>query len=196
MKSDFLENGYCVIDNFLPTEVANHLQKLYSKQTDWELINQVRKNHYQHVFKNDSEYFPNEDEHYMAKFSRSNKLEVKINHIFDEYFKPKLNELSGTDLLKFDMRCYKLGVGDFYRTHMDDYAGTIGCVYYINKRWSWDWGGILHIGQKDDELTSIFPKFNRIVIHDMKKFRFPHFISHVTNYAKEERFTIVSFNRS
>ena len=188
-------NGLEVIDNFLPTDVANHLEKLYSKESDWELIDQVREKHYQHVFKNNSEYFPNEDEHYMARFSRSSRLEIKIAHIFNEYCKPKFISFSQKQLLEFDTRCYKLEHGDFYRTHIDDYAGTVGCVYYLTKRWCWDWGGILHIGEKDDELTSIFPKFNRIVIHDMKKFRFNHFISPVTNYAKQTRYSIVSFNK-
>jgi len=187
--------GLEVIDNFLPVDVANHLETLYTKDDGWELIDQVRETHYQHVFKNDSEYFPNEDEHYMARFKRSEQLEREISDIFDEYFKPKLISFSQKKLLEFDTRCYKLDHEDFYRTHIDDYAGTVGCVYYLNKRWCWDWGGILHIGERDDELTSIFPKFNRIVIHDMKKFRFNHFISPVANYAKQARYSIVSFNK-
>ena len=187
--------GLEIVDNFLPTDVANHLEKLYSKERDWELINQVREKHYQHVFKNNSDYFPNQDEYYMARFHRSSRLEIKIAHIFNEYFRPKLISFSRKKLLEFDTRCYKLEHGDFYRTHVDDYAGTVGCVYYLNKRWCWDWGGILHIGERDDELTSIFPKFNRIVIHDMKKFRFNHFISPVTDYAKQSRYSIVSFNK-
>ena len=68
-------------------------------------------------------------------------------------------------------------------------------TFYLNKNWCWDWGGILHIGVEDDSLNSIFPKYNRLVVHDMKKFRFPHFISPVTDYAKSSRYTIVSFNK-
>ena len=188
-------NGLEIIDDFLPNKVAEHLEYLYINEKKWEVLDQVRENHYKHVFKNDSDYFPMEDEFYMARFNRSSNLEKQINDIFDEYFKPKLIEFSQKKLLEFDTRCYKLDDGDFYRTHIDDYAGTVGCVYYINKRWCWDWGGILHIGERDDELTSIFPKFNRIVIHDMKKFRFNHFISPVTNYAKQSRYSIVSFNK-
>ena len=191
MKSEGME----IIDDFLPIDVANDLEKLYSKEQDWELLDQVRENHYKHVFKNDSNYFPNEDEHYLAKFNRSTNLEVKVGDVFEKYFKPKLIQFSKKNLLEFDVRCYKLGCGNFYRTHVDDYAGTVGCVFYLTKRWCWDWGGILHIGERDDELKSIFPKFNRIVIHDMKKFRFNHFISPVTEYAKEFRYSIVSFNK-
>tara|TARA_Y100001973_G_C5174136_1_gene320858 strand:+ start:215 stop:805 length:591 start_codon:yes stop_codon:yes gene_type:complete len=196
MKNNFLENGYCVIDNFLPNDIANDIETLFKEETEWEKINQVRENHYKHVFKMNSEYFPSSDEEYLARFSRSENLEKETKLIFDKYFKPKINELSNEKLNLYDVRCYSHGEGDFFRTHIDDYAGSIGCVYYCNKNWCWDWGGILHIGQKDDELLSIFPKFNRIVIHDMKKFRFPHFISPITHYAKNNRFTIVSFNRS
>ena len=135
------------------------------------------------------------DEVYMARFKRSNFLENNIRDIFEKFFKPKLNELVDSELSEFDVRCYKLDIGDFYRTHIDDYAGTIGTTFYLNKNWCWDWGGILHIGEKDDSLTSIFPKYNRLVVHDMKKFRFPHFISPVTDYAKSSRYTIVSFNK-
>ena len=187
--------GLEIIDDFLPKDVAQHLERLYVREQEWEHIDQVRESYYQHVFKNDSDYFPKEDEYYLAKFDRSRRLEVKIAHIFKKYFEPKLIEFSQKKLLEFDTRCYKLDHEDFYRTHVDDYAGTVGCVYYLNKRWCWDWGGILHIGERDDELTSIFPKFNRIVIHDMKKFIFNHFISPVTNYAKQSRYSIVSFNK-
>lgn len=188
-------NGIEIIDDFLPIDVANDLELAYESDLDWQVITQVRENHYSHVFKNDSEYFPNEDEYYMASFKRSSNLEFQISDVFDKYFRPKLIEFSQKKLLEFDTRCYKLDDGDFYRTHVDDYAGTVGCVYYLNKRWCWDWGGILHIGETEGELTSIFPKFNRIVIHDMKQFRFNHFISPVASYARQPRYTIVSFNK-
>ena len=195
MKSNYKEDGMIIIDDFLPLDVVSKLEQLYTSEKKWDIVDQVRENHYSHVFKMDSPTFPKEDEVYMAHFKRSMFLEDKINDVFEKFFKPKLNELSDLVLSEFDVRCYKLGKGDFYRTHMDDYAGTIGTTFYLNKNWCWDWGGILHIGVEDDSLNSIFPKYNRLVVHDMKKFRFPHFISPVTDYAKNSRYTIVSFNR-
>ena len=195
MKSSYKEDGMIIIDDFLPLDIVNKLEQLYTSEKKWDIVDQVRENHYSHVFKMDSLTFPKEDEVYMAHFKRSMFLEDKINDVFEKFFKPKLNELSDLVLSEFDVRCYKLGKGDFYRTHMDDYAGTIGTTFYLNKNWCWDWGGILHIGVEDDSLNSIFPKYNRLVVHDMKKFRFPHFISPVTDYAKSSRYTIVSFNK-
>ena len=195
MKNNYKEDGIVIIDDFLPEDVVNELEYTYSLDNNWDVVDQVRESHYSHVFKMDSSMFPKKDEVYMAHFKRSNFLENNISDTFEKFFKPKLNELADSDLSEFDIRCYKLDIGDFYRTHIDDYAGTIGTTFYLNKNWCWDWGGILHIGEKDGLLTSIFPKYNRLVVHDMKKFRFPHFISPVTDYAKSSRYTIVSFNK-
>ena len=193
--NEYNEKGYVVVDNFLPLSVADKLETLFTAQKDWKYLDQIRENHYKHAFKTDSIFFPDEDDVYLAKFWISNKLYLDIENIFNEFFKPKLNEISNSEPLEFDTRCYKLESGDFYRTHVDDYAGIIGSTFYLNKKWCWDWGGILHIGEKDDSLTSIFPKYNRLIVHDMKKFRFPHFISPVTDYAKCTRYTIVSFGK-
>ena len=195
MKNSYKKDGIVIIDDFLPEHIINELEHAYSVDNNWDVIDQVRETHYSHVFKMDSPTFPKEDEVYMARFKRSNSLENSISEIFEKFFKPKLNELVDSELSEFDVRCYKLDIGDFYRTHIDDYAGTIGTTFYLNKNWCWDWGGILHIGVEDDSLNSIFPKYNRLVVHDMKKFRFPHFISPVTDYAKSSRYTIVSFNK-
>ena len=195
MKNNYEKYGYYVIDDFLPIEIANELEQMYFKTHSWSYIDQVRENHYKHVFKMNSDFLPSEDEHYLAKFKRSTYLEKKSKEIFDSFFKTKMNEITNSNLSKMDVRCYKLDSGDFYRTHIDDYAGDVGCVYYLNKDWCWDWGGILNIVNEDDSLIPIFPKFNRLVIHDMKEFRFPHFISPVTDYAKCSRYTIVSFNK-
>jgi len=197
--TEFQEKGYVIIDDFLPNKVALDLNSLYVSSQDWEQINQVREKHYQHVFATNSKYLPKGDEFYIAQFGRSRKLEHNqvVNKIYDQYFKPTLEVFSKTSLSAFDVRCYQLKQGDFYRSHIDDYAGSIGCVYYINQKWVWDWGGLLHInsfGGDIDFVETIFPKFNRLILLDHKKFKLPHFVSAVSSYAKEPRYSLVSFN--
>lgn len=203
MKDDafkqYKEKGYVVVDDFLPEEIINKLNEMYVAQKEWEAVDQVRERHYQHVFSTKSKYLPKGNEFYMARFGRSRDLEKNtiLNEIYQQYFVPVLKKLSEVELKAFDIRCYNLKQGDFYRSHIDDYAGSIGCVFYLNKQWIWDWGGLLHINSYDgdsDVVDTIFPKFNRVVFLDHKKFKFPHFVSVVSEYAKEPRYSIVSFN--
>ena len=200
MKLDkFVENGYIIIDDFLPLDVAHQLESMFTEHENWELLDQVREKHYGEFLKTDLEHFPDENEVYTAKFWRNEKLESNkyIEIIFENHFIEVFNKLSESELTKFDIRCYKMDNGCHYRQHMDDWVGDIGCMYYFHKRWVWDWGGITHLGLEadSDSVVPIFPKFNRAVFSNHKKYRFPHFVSHVADYAKETRLSLISFGK-
>lgn len=198
---DYNKQGYAVVDDFLPEETALSLNSLYAQEQQWEQQDQVRETHYQHVFKTNADCFPRGDEHYMAKFGRSKNLEQSpvfletyINHVM-----PAIEQAVSIKLKQCDVRCYRLLKGDFYRTHIDDYAGDVGLIYYLNKNWVWDWGGILHVCHDDENadksISSVLPKYNRAVLINHKIFRFPHFISSVEPWAREPRYTIIAFNK-
>lgn len=201
MNAIYTVDGYAVIDNFLPDHIATELYTMYSSEIVWEQQDQVREKHYSHVFKMHHESLPQEGEHYIAKFGRSFNIEksIRFKEIYKQYVLEALSTASAKNLTTADTRCYQLIAGDLYRTHIDAYAADVGLVYYINKTWRWDWGGILHITQDNDNtcnnLTSILPKFNRAVVLNHGIFRFPHFVSSVESFAKEPRYSIVSFNR-
>jgi hypothetical protein len=201
LRDIYEKDGYVVVDNFLPSDIANRLNEMYRSESEWNQVDQVRERHYTHVFKTKAECLPRDDEKYMAKFGRSKALEgsEEFNKIYNDIIKPTISKALNINLTIFDTRCYRLLPGDLYRTHIDDYAGDVGLIYYINKRWVWDWGGILHVCQDDEKadssITSVLPKFNRAVLINHKVFRFPHFISSVEQFALEPRYTIISFNR-
>ncbi|NQY41861.1 MAG: hypothetical protein HRT87_00720 [Legionellales bacterium] len=199
-QKDLEEKGYVIINDFLPKEMAQELNKLYlaENEKNWEFLDQTREGYYSHVFKTENPLCPRENEEYKAKFWRSKDLESNQNftEIFNNNFKNKIREMSGVNLQNFDKRCYRLKQGDYYRLHIDDYAGDIGSIYYVNEDWRWDWGGILHVCDHVDQeyILPIFPLFNRLVLVNHKKFRVPHFISQVSEFALNPRFTIIGFN--
>ena len=190
------EQGYVSVDDFLPTEAAEELVKRWDG-APWEEINQVRPDHYKHVFSTQSPFLPRSEEAYMARFDRSKPVEdaPDFKAFFQKHFIPMMDQVTGKKMQHFDARCYRLKPGQFYRAHIDDYAGEVGMIYYFNKRWCWDWGGLLMVTLDNDPdfCDVIYPKFNRLVLLNHKKFRFPHFINPVTDYAKNPRYTIVAF---
>jgi Rps23 Pro-64 3,4-dihydroxylase Tpa1-like proline 4-hydroxylase len=198
-KHELSELGYTVIDDFLPIDVAKKIQDLFFKQNSWELIHQIRENHYGHVFKTQSPFLPKSNEIYSTKFKRSFILEQNqdLKTIYDEFFVPILREISPFELDEFDIRCHKSEKGDYFRTHIDDYAGSLNLIYYVNEKWVWDWGGILNIVDDNDYdfNKQILPKFNRVTLLNNKVFRSPHFVSSIEEFALFPRYSIVSFNK-
>ena len=194
---DYDKKGYVIIDNFLPKEAADSLLAQYGEAM-WDEINQVR-DHYKHVFSTKNPLLPQANELYKAKFDRSQDLERSeiVQTIFHQHFVPALNDVTRTKLSEFDVRCYQLKPGQYYRTHIDDYAGEVGVIYYLNPAWCWDWGGILHVlgidDQNPEKIDSIYPKFNRLILLNHKRFRFPHFISTVSEFALKPRYTLIAF---
>ena len=202
---DYYKNGYAVIDDFLPIDIANKLEELYFEENNkWDLEDQDYDEAYMDEsestygkFKTDSEYLPDPNESFTAKFWRSNNLESKVDEILIDHFKKNLKKYAKSEINNYDMRCYKLDEGCHYRLHMDNPIGDMGFVYYVNKKWKWDWGGILHVAKDEfeEDFQPIFPKFNRVVFMNHTEFTLPHFISQVAKYAKNPRFTLVTFVR-
>jgi len=198
-KNELVELGYTVVDDFLPFDIAKKIHDLFIANNSWEFIHQIRENHFDHVHKTSSPFLPKNDESYLSKFSRSFILEKseEIKNLYEEHFVPKLKLISPFELNEFDVRCHKMDNGNYFRTHIDDYAGSINLIYYVNEKWMWDWGGMLNIADdKDYEFNKqILPKFNRVTLLNNKVFRSPHFVSSVEEYAQHPRYSIVSFNK-
>ena len=84
---DLNTQGFTIIDDILPLNLAEELNAGYKTEENWELIDQVKDTHYSHVFKFDNKFLPQNGETYYAKFNRSNSLENSklVKGVFDDF---------------------------------------------------------------------------------------------------------------
>ena len=186
------------VENVFPEKVA---EKIFSKfnnprSKSWKLISQ-KKNHYSHVFKNSSEFLPDKDEVYLAKFYRSDELRNNsyIKFSIKKFIFPLIEEYLKFNVKKYDIRCHKYVKNNLARLHFDDYAGTYAVTLNLNKTWKWDWGGILSIagGNNSEKLYSILPNWNSMNIVYSGKSSSPHFVTPVQSFAKSSRYSMTIF---
>ena len=186
------------VENVFPEKVA---EKIFSKfnnlrSKSWKLVSQ-KKNHYSHFFKNSSEFLPDKDEVYLAKFYRSDELRNNsyIKFSIKKFIFPLIKRYLKFNIKKYDIRCHKYVKNNLARLHFDDYAGKYAVTLNLNKTWKWDWGGILSIagGNNSEKLYSILPNWNSMNIIYSGKSSSPHFVTPVQSFAKSSRYSMTIF---
>ncbi|TCB48643.1 2OG-Fe(II) oxygenase [Acinetobacter sp. ANC 4779] len=87
--------------------------------------------------------------------------------------------------------CYN--AGEYYALHRDNPQGKngriISTVYYLHENWQDDWGGELHLEDKNGQWHTIQPKPNRIAM-------FQSDLLHEVVKAKHQRLSITAWLRS
>lgn len=87
--------------------------------------------------------------------------------------------------------CYN--TGEFYALHRDNPQNKngriISTVYYLHEEWQEDWGGELHLQDKNNVWHTIQPKPNRIAM-------FQSDLLHEVIQAKHQRLSITAWLRS
>jgi Rps23 Pro-64 3,4-dihydroxylase Tpa1-like proline 4-hydroxylase len=193
-RAQFSDLGMAIIEDALPAETAEAVRAQFVA-AKYELIDQVRDKHYEHVFRTESPYLPKPGEPYLARFRRARPLEESdfLKTFFAGRIRPILEDLAGGGSTKVDLRAYCMIEGDHQRVHIDEYAGKVGFIYYMSKGWKWDWGGLLMTATDDDEMHAAIPKFNQLIVLNHGKRRPPHWVTPVAPFAREPRYMLVGF---
>ena len=185
--------GMAVIENAVPLEAAEAARAQFLG-AHYDLVDQVREHHYDHVFKTDSPYLPKGDEPYLARFGRARALEQTefLQGFYRAHIQPITDALAEVQTTKVDLRALRMTEWQHQRIHIDEYAGKVGFIYYMSKGWKWDWGGLL-LTAHGDGVTASVPKFNQLIVLNHGKQRPPHCVTPVTPFAREPRYMLVGF---
>jgi Rps23 Pro-64 3,4-dihydroxylase Tpa1-like proline 4-hydroxylase len=123
------------------------------------------------------------------------KSNTELNKIYEKEFVHRIQAAIKTSVDNYELSCMKCDCGDYFRAHVDGWQGNFNTIFYANKDWTYDWGGLLHVVEDKDNgyFETITPKFNRLVILYNDKFKCPHFVTPVTEYAQNSRYTLASW---
>lgn len=177
-------------------KISHDLQdKIFSELTNakFNRVRQKRFGHYGHVFKVDDDHYPDESEAFAAQFNLCD--DRNASPTFKEYFNSVFLDILRTKFpnLKYylEPNINKMSSGDFYRQHIDTYAGEIGFTFFFSQKWMWDYGGILTF-TKNDSCDSVFPSKGKILIRN-EAAKPPHFVTLIPKYVESYYFLAVGW---
>ena len=181
MLDDLDQHGFTIIDDVYPIDYVHHLvEECTSHLNEFRdaaiqngVVSQIRSDHILWINEN---------------------LEIAQQHI------ESLTQLSqilnrafylGVQNIEAHFACYN--AGEFYALHRDNPQGKNGrimsTVFYLHEDWHDEWGGQLHLQDKNNQWHTISPKPNRMAI-------FQSDLLHEVLEAKHQRLSITAWLRS
>lgn len=178
---DLDQHGFTIIDNVYPqdyvhqlvNECTSHLNEFRDAAIQNGVVSNIRSDHILWINEN---------------------LDIAQQHI------EALSQLSqilnrafylGIKDVEAHFACYN--AGEFYALHRDNPQGKngrmISAVYYLHEHWQDDWGGKLHLQDKNHVWHTLEPKPNRIAM-------FQSDLLHEVLEAKHQRLSITAWLRS
>ncbi len=105
-----------------------------------------------------------------------------------------MKQITGCEeIIKIDAQATSFTRGSFIKEHNDadtEKGRRFAYVLSMTKDWLADWGGLLHFTENGQVTKSFVPAFNRLTIFEVPQ---KHFVSQVTSYAGENRFSITGW---
>lgn len=162
--SDYLNNGFCVINNWLTNDETIQLRKELNHFYDADCFkksaigNRLNEN-LERSIRNDFIFWLNETKHAATFFK-------KINSFIDY-----LNKTCFAGIVTNEFHYAAYPKGSFYKKHIDTFQNddrrTISIVCYLNEIWNESFGGELKLYLNNQTLR-IFPTNGKIVLFDSK----------------------------
>ena len=105
--------------------------------------------------------------------------------------------LAAPQITFMDAQLTRFSAGHFLNTHNDDVSDknrVAALVINLTKQWRADWGGALHLLDKEQQIVQSFlPSFNEINIFKIPR---DHYVGYVSPFATGKRLAITCWLRS
>jgi len=211
LKNIFSEKKRLKIDNFLKDSYAELLFQYLNNYKDWNLATGIAQNKYEKKdniqnnnintlqIKNVNSAFSKDQFTYIFnRFMNGSNMsfhEFSLRQILSsDNFINQLNEITGLELKKLTtLFASKYKSGNFLSPHSDKGNGRLAFVINLTKFWKPQYGGNLHFmnDNRTEIIDTFVPSFNNLIIFYVPpNVGIPHYVSHVINGVKYNRFAI------
>lgn len=214
LKKIFVEKNKLKIDNFFKDSYAEILYSYLSNNKDWNLSTGIDKNKYEKKnipqlnnintlqIKNVNNAFSKDQFSYIFnRFMNGTNMsihEYSLRQLLNSKdFINNLNDITGLELTKLTtLFASKYKPGNFLSPHSDKGNGRLAFVINLTKNWKPQYGGNLHFMNetRTEIIDTIVPSFNNLFIFYVPEEKgIPHYVSHVVNGIKYNRYAITGW---
>lgn len=189
----------------IPATVTEDVRQLFLEKPALKSVTQCEVDFYnkQNLDREIYNWFPCKDEYYTAAWDSYDdcKGHPAIRTAIFNHILPKFEEITGIKhetyadhTLNLILSLTKMPPGGHYRIHNDEYTCRYGFVWYLNKDWKWDWGGLLLTVNEIGCANVVRPVYNNLIfLEHAKNNNNWHCVTKVESFAKEPRMSIIGF---
>lgn len=165
-----------------PIHYQNTLRDEYrKKEIEQDFIKSFHEGSFTYRFKRSTSHVP-ECACYECKFKEETLESEEFKTFIEE-------EMDLKDPFLYESFVSSYSSGDFLNLHSDQQRG-IAFIFNLTQGWKPEYGGLLNVIKDENNIQTIFPKFNSLVLLNLGEAGTPHFVSEVSKYAPFSRIAI------